>query len=61
MRKIIFDAKRALAPKRAVARGVAIVLALTVLSVVAGGCTGANSEYWRERPASSNYTRLPVR
>ena len=57
----MFKANPALAFKRAVARGVAIVLALSALSAVAGGCAGSGGEYWRERPSSSNYMRLPVR
>ncbi len=54
-------AKWAFAPKRAMARGLAIILALSALSVAAGGCAGSGGDYWRERPASQNYMRLPVR
>ena len=53
--------KRAFAPKRALARGIAAALALAALSAAAGGCAGSSGDYWRERPSSSNYTRVPIR
>lgn len=44
------------APMRAAA-------ALIMLSAAAslGGCAGSSGDYWRERPASQNYMRLPIR
>ena len=57
----VFEMKWMLAPKRAVARGIAMALALTALSAVAGGCAGSSGDWWRERPSSQNYMRLPVR
>jgi hypothetical protein len=50
----------AFALKRAMARGLVLALALGALATAAG-CTGASGDYWRERPASQNYMRLPVR
>jgi hypothetical protein len=48
------------APKRALARGLALALMLGALSAVAG-CAGSSGDWWRERPSSQNYMRLPVR
>jgi hypothetical protein len=47
------------APKRALTRGL-LALVLGTLSMVAG-CAGSSGDYWRERPSSQNYMRLPVR
>ena len=47
-----------LARKRAFALGLALVLG--GLSTVTG-CAGSSGDYWRERPSSQNYMRLPVR
>lgn len=43
------------------ARAVVFALALAAVSATAGGCTGTSGDYWRERPTSSNYVRLPIR
>jgi hypothetical protein len=50
----------ALAFRRAMARGLVLALTFGVLATVAG-CAGTSGDYWRERPASQNYMRLPVR
>jgi len=50
----------AFALKRAMARGLVLALALGALATVAG-CAGSSGDYWRERPSSQNYMRLPVR
>jgi hypothetical protein len=42
-------------------RALASVLAVASLAAVTGGCAGTSGDYWRERPASSNYQRLPIR
>ena len=44
-----------------VKRAVAILLMLAASSVTVGACAGTGSDYWRERPSSANYMRLPVR
>ena len=46
--------------KRAMARGLALAIACGALTALAG-CAGTSGDYWRERPASQNYMRLPVR
>jgi hypothetical protein len=50
----------ALALKRAMARGLVLALALGALATAAG-CAGSSGDWWRERPSSQNYMRLPVR
>ena len=47
------------ARKRALTRGLALALILGALTVA--GCAGSSGDYWRERPSSQNYMRLPVR
>ena len=49
-------ANLARAPLRAAA-----VLLIMLSAAVLGGCAGGSGDYWRERPASQNYMRLPVR
>jgi hypothetical protein len=48
-------------PPLASARAVVLALALAVVSATVGGCAGTSGDYWRERPASANYQRLPIR
>ena len=58
--KRVSTMKRVFAPKGAAARGLALALVLGALSMVAG-CAGSGGDWWRERPSSQNYMRLPVR
>ena len=39
------------------------VLLILLSAATLGGCasSGTSGDYWRERPASQNYMRLPVR
>jgi hypothetical protein len=48
---------------RAPLRAAAAVLIMLSAAAMLGGCAGSGTsgDYWRERPASQNYQRLPIR
>ncbi len=46
---------------RAPVRAAAVLLSLLTAAAILGGCAGGSGDYWRERPASQNYQRLPIR
>lgn len=50
-------------PARApsVKRAVAILLLTGASALALGACTNSAGDYWKERPSSANYMRLPVR
>lgn len=42
-------------------RAVAILLWTAVSALALGACANSGGDYWKERPSSANYMRLPVR
>ena len=46
---------------RAPMRAAAVLLLVLSAAATLGACAGSSGDYWRERPASQNYMRLPVR